>query len=226
MVRSGIEYKIAQIDLRHPGSHQFFMDLKSRYRSLRGNLRMYFSVWTYSHCDFYMCEKFEQGMFVPKKEHDFPSGFNADYDFIPKPVDREQIPPVTPHEFYKRFYACYDPTPMLHFYHRCTRLAGHSGDVLDRFPKKKTELEEGGDGRETFWGIYARENVALARVLVYNFICITPTLVFFFAWLIPHGSDEMQNAAVPVSVMVAMLSLFWGVFVSCKTSFGESSSHS
>ncbi|KAK1980905.1 hypothetical protein LZ30DRAFT_593845 [Colletotrichum cereale] len=225
MVRSGIDFKIAQIGVKHPRCHQFFRDLKSHYGSLRGNLRMWFSVWTYSHCEFYKCEKFEDNMFVPKKEHDFPEESDADYDFIPRPIDKEQIPPVTPHEFYKRFYACYD-TPTLHFYHRCTRLTGHSGDVLDKFPKKKTAIEEGGDGREVFWGIYARENVALIRVLAYNFICIIPMLVFFFAWLFHHGPEEMQNAAVPISVMIAMLSLFWSMFVSCKMSFGESESRS
>ncbi|KAK2007238.1 hypothetical protein LZ32DRAFT_622368 [Colletotrichum eremochloae] len=192
------QYKMAQIGLGLPGSHQFFRDLKSQYSSLRGNLRMWFSVWTYSHCDFHKCIKFEDNMFDLRKKHDFPGGSNTDYDFIPKPIEEEEIPPVSPHEFYIRFYACYDRTPILHFYHQCTRMTGHSGEVLDKFPKKRTELETGGNRREIFWGIYARENVALIRVLAYNFICITPMLVFFFAWLFHHGPEEMQNAAVPI----------------------------
>ncbi|GJD05243.1 phosphorylase superfamily protein [Colletotrichum higginsianum] len=175
---------------------------------------MWFSVWVYSHCDFYMCEKFEDHEFVPKKEHEFPEAFNLDYDFIPKRAERETMPPVTPHEFYRRFYACYDRTTALHFHHHCRKLSGHSGDILDKFPKKRSELEEGGDARVVFWGIYARERIAMVRVLCYNLVCVLPMLVFFFGWLSRHGPEQIQDAAVPVSVMTAMLSLFWSVFLS------------
>ncbi|WQF76806.1 Putative nucleoside phosphorylase superfamily [Colletotrichum destructivum] len=214
MVRSGSDYQLAQIGVEPLKCHQFFRDLKARYRGLRGYVRMWFSVWVYSHCDFYMCEKFEDHEFVPKKEHEFPEAFNLDYDFIPKPAEREAMPPVTPHEFYRRFYACYDRTSALHFHHHCRKLSGHSGDILDKFPKKRSELEEGGDARVVFWGIYARERIAMVRVLCYNFVCVLPMLVFFFGWLSRHGPEHIQDAAVPVSVMTAMLSLFWSVFLS------------
>ncbi|TQN64274.1 hypothetical protein CSHISOI_11154, partial [Colletotrichum shisoi] len=173
------DYQLAQIGVEPLKCHQFFRDLKARYGGLRGYVRMWFSVWVYSHCDFYMCEKFEDHEFVPKKEHEFPEAFNLDYDFIPKPAERETMPPVTPHEFYRRFHACYDRTSALHFHPHCRKLSGHSGDILDKFPKKRSELE-GGDARVVFWGIYARERIAMVRVLCYNFVCVLPMLVFFF----------------------------------------------
>lgn len=81
-------------------------------------------------------------------------------------------------------------------------------------PKKKTELEEGGDNREIFWGVYAREMPSFRMVVIYNVICILPLLVFFFLWLFPlgHGA-ELESAAVPLSIMLGMLSLFWSVFL-------------
>ncbi len=126
----------------------------------------------------------------------------------------DAIPPVSEHEFYKRFYACHEPRPAMHFYHKCKKLGAHSHDLLSCFPKKKSELEESGDEREVFWGIYAREIISLRWVLFYNSVCVAPLVVFFFLWIFPMGFvNDLQNAAIPVSMMVAMLSLFWSVFL-------------
>ncbi|KAK2053220.1 hypothetical protein LY76DRAFT_639153 [Colletotrichum caudatum] len=185
-------------------------------------------VWRYSHCDFYLCEKFGDSEFVPKTRDKFPgTSDEADYYFVPREME-DRMPPVTPHEFNRRFYRrfhacrCVTPRPRLFMFHRCRRQSGgHSRDVLDLFPKKRTKLEEGGNGRRLFWGIYAREAIALRWVLGYNFVCTLPMLVFFFVWVLRLGPDEIQNASVPVSVMLAMLSLFWSVFFS-SLPFGRS----
>ncbi|KAK2037002.1 hypothetical protein LZ31DRAFT_600847 [Colletotrichum somersetense] len=139
-------------------------------------------------------------------------------------MKEEHIPPVTPHEFYRRFYACRRARPALHFYHQCRRLGdGHSRDVLDFFPKKRSELEEGSDDRRVFWGIiYAREAIALRWVVCYNSACALPLLVFFFfLWVSQEGPGKIQNASVPISMMLAMLSVFWSVFFS-SLPFGRS----
>ncbi|KAK1993483.1 hypothetical protein LX36DRAFT_251500 [Colletotrichum falcatum] len=232
IVRSGFEYGLAQIDVKSLCCQKFFQDLRSNYFELRGTIRMWFSVWRYSHCDFYMasllttttapsCEKFDDSEFVPKKRDTFPGPSEADYEFMPRKME-DRMPPVTPHEFYRRFYACNRVRPMLHFYHRCRRPGGwHSRDVLNLFPKKRTKLEEGGEDRRVFWGIYAREAIALRWVLCYNLACTLPMLVLFFQWLSWKGPDEIQNASVPISVMLAMLSLFWSMFFS-SLPFGRS----
>lgn len=134
----------------------------------------------------------------------------------------ESIPPICEHEFEKRFYACYQPSPLLHWYHRCRGAKGHSYDLLNLLPKKKSDFEEGGDKRERFWGIYAREKISLRWVLLYNFICLLPMGVFFVVWIVPlRRTTDLQSAAVPLSIMIALQSLFWSLFLS-SLHFGKS----
>ncbi|KAI1409804.1 hypothetical protein F5Y13DRAFT_88541 [Hypoxylon sp. FL1857] len=220
VVKKGAEYKMAQISVSKNPCYVFFSTLRAKYFDLRGFLRSWFSVWRYSHCDFYMCEKFDDHEFPPRHKNTFPEATNPDYDYRPKPMDN--IPPVSEHEFQKRFYTCYKPHPLRHWYHKCKSLGTHSYDILELFPKKKTELEEGGDKREIFWGIYAREIISLRWVLIYNLVCISPMLVFFTVWILPLGqSTDLQNPSVPFSMMLGTLSLFWSIFLS-SLQFGRS----
>lgn len=127
----------------------------------------------------------------------------------------DNIPPICEREFKARFYTCYEPHSFLHFYHKCKKSKTYSSDVLKSLPKKRTELEQSGDKREEFWGIYAREEVSVRWILFYNFVCISPLIIFFLVWIVPqdHGTD-MQNPSVPLSLMISMLSLFWSIFLS------------
>ena len=54
IVKQSAEYKLAQICVNGLDSHTFFGTLRDKYFYLRGFLRSWFSVWRYSHCDFYM----------------------------------------------------------------------------------------------------------------------------------------------------------------------------
>jgi hypothetical protein len=54
IVKQGAEYKLAQICVKGLSCHIFFSTLRQKYFQLRGFLRSWFSVWRYSHCDFYM----------------------------------------------------------------------------------------------------------------------------------------------------------------------------
>ena len=131
------------------------------------------------------------------------------------------MPPVAEHEFTRRFYACHQSRPSLHWYHRCKKIGSRSHDLLKLLPKKITELEVGGDQREVFWGLYARERPGLRWILVYNLVCLLPMLVYFLVWISPLGrATDLQNPSVPISIMVALLSLFWSIFLGCLQ-FGE-----
>ncbi|KAH7224430.1 uncharacterized protein BKA55DRAFT_527310 [Fusarium redolens] len=219
LVKRGEDYKLAQICASGLNCQIFFRKLREEYFHLRGFFRAWFSVWRYSHCDFYMCEKFDDHEFAPRKNDTFPDVTNSDYEYQPKPMD--SIPPVCQHEFEKRFYACDQPRPLLHWYHKCKRLGLQSHDLLDFFPKKKTEFEEGGDKRESFWGIYAREVISLRCVLFYNLVCVLPMMTFFMVWVLPVGHrTDLQNPSVPFSIVTAMLSLFWSLFLS-SLQFGK-----
>lgn len=60
-------------------------------------------------------------------------------------------PAVTPHEFNKRFNACYEPTNWhrLRLPHTC-RPACNTAKAVKRMPKRIEPLEEHGDEREDF----------------------------------------------------------------------------
>ncbi|KAI2618533.1 hypothetical protein GGR54DRAFT_640658 [Hypoxylon sp. NC1633] len=160
----------------------------------------------------FQCEKFDDHEFTPIRKNDFPGVTNTDYDYTPRPM--HSIPPISEHEFRKRFYTCHTPRPLRHWYHKCKAM-GHSYEILKFFPKKKSELEESGDTRQEFWGIYAREMISLRRVLFYNFVSILPMLVFFMIWILPTSlGTDLQNPSVPFTMMIGMLSLFWSIFLS------------
>lgn len=118
-----------------------------------------------------------------------PETSNSDYDYAPKPM--VNIPPVSQHEFYIRFYGC-RKRGSLYRSSACKRLQScDTLSLLSLLPKKRSAREEGGDARELFWGIYARERVSLASILLYNVACIFPMFMFVVLWLLPleHRGD-------------------------------------
>jgi hypothetical protein len=53
LTKRGADYKLSQICIGGLNSHSFFGTLKEEYFRLRGVIRGCFSIWRYSHCDFY-----------------------------------------------------------------------------------------------------------------------------------------------------------------------------
>lgn len=53
LAKQGGDYRLAQICVSNLNCHTFFSIMKKEYFRLRGVLRGCFSVWRYSHCDFY-----------------------------------------------------------------------------------------------------------------------------------------------------------------------------
>ncbi|PKY04628.1 hypothetical protein P168DRAFT_136900 [Aspergillus campestris IBT 28561] len=219
VVKRGHNYRLAQIRVSGSNHDTFFGTLREEYFRLRGMMRSWFSVWRYNHCEFYEFEKFDDHLFAPRTKNAFPSHGNTEYEYLPRPIDN--IPPISEHAFWCKFYACHKPRPY-HLHHKCNQRRSHSNEMLKSLPKKKTELEEGGDKREYFWGIYACENISIRWIIFYNFLCVSPLLAFFVAWIIPqeHGTD-LQNPSIPLSMMCSMLSLFWSVYLS-SLQFGRS----
>lgn len=88
-------------------------------------------------------------------------------------------------------------------------------DGLAPFPKKRTTLEEAGRTRTEFWGIVPYERISFLRVFLYNLVCISPFIVFFFLWLFPLGFvNDLQSASVPVTLTLTLLTFFWTLFIS------------
>jgi hypothetical protein len=157
--------------------------------------------------------KYDDEQFAPV-ESEFPDSNNLQYHYEPKPM--RPVPPITAHEFSRRFHACYRPRPHLHsWFHRCNRPCS-SRNVLPLIPQRNARLEVCGEQREEFWGILARERRSFFRVAIYNGICILPCVIFFFMWLFAWGhTSDLQNASAPLIVTFTALAMFWSfVFMS------------
>lgn len=66
--------------------------------------------------------------------------FDRTYEFHPRPMP--VIPPISKHEFTRRFYACGSSKSLCRLYHKCRLMGAHSTDFLDVLPKRTVQLEE------------------------------------------------------------------------------------
>jgi hypothetical protein len=124
------------------------------------------------------------------------------------------IPPIGKREFYKRFHNS-NPSTLSIFRRRYQCRTACSDEALRLLPKKLSELDETSDTREAFWGIRACERVSALGVLCYNLVCISPSLAFFFASSLKMTSSfDLQDPSVPLQITVALLTMFWGIFLS------------
>jgi hypothetical protein len=125
------------------------------------------------------------------------------------------MPPISAHEFRRRFYACYrrcsiSKVVRLRFSHKCWRPCRYSSEALDRIPKKNMRLEERGSAREFFWGIHGVERISFFTVATYHLLILLPPLIFWFLWLFQWGNfGDLQNASVPFLSALGLISLFW-----------------
>jgi hypothetical protein len=140
-----------------------------------------------------------------------PDITNPEYEFTPKPAD--PMPPVSRHEFKRKFYSCYKGGKKHHHFLRgCRRQCRRKADALERIPKRDREIIEDGDGREIFWGLLADEEIQALRVVIYNVILLAGPIAFWILWLKMGHPGDLQNASVPVTIALssfAMLSSFW-----------------
>jgi amino acid transporter len=58
------------------------------------------------------------------------------------------------------------------------------------------------------WGIKAQLVVSAAHLFVYNLLILVAPVVFYGWWLSKHP-DALQDASVPLTIIVGLLTLFW-----------------
>ena len=127
------------------------------------------------------------------------------YEYTPKPP-RATIPPITPHEFETSLSFC-NPCCKLSFFHDC--LGPPIGTTaVQRIPKKKSLLQWEANSVETAWGIQARHVISFLHVLIYHALILGGTFGFW-AWWQWRNPNDLQNAAIPLTTVCVLLSLFW-----------------
>jgi hypothetical protein len=144
-----------------------------------------------------------------------PPEDDSNYDYAPKPPQSKS--PVTPHEFKVRYYACNMRCSILEKtilrpFHRCRQFCHVSQEAMTRIPKRNCRLD--GQGREYFWGIFAIEKGSYFRLIIYHILALVLPLIFWFLWLFywNHQAD-LQNASVPFTTVISLLSLLWFPFL-------------
>ncbi|KAF2737011.1 hypothetical protein EJ04DRAFT_550830 [Polyplosphaeria fusca] len=220
IVESGSSHYLAQILVNGRTTREFFRELRSEYLRLRGYIRRFFSFWRFSRCDFYRFEKFDELGFAPRVPNEYPEAADPNYVYNPQPMI--PIPPISSHEFKKRFDSCswqfFCRRHFLQFTKSCHCFArtskAHSRDVLHLLPKKLSQLDESSEQRMFFWGLYARQEISFLGILAYNIVCMSPMVWIFFMWcFVWEQKGDLQNASVPLGLMGAMLSLFWSTYL-------------
>lgn len=77
---------------------------------------------------------------------------------------------------------------------------------LKRIPNRQRCFES--DQTSPVWGLSAIFAVSSTHVLIYHCIMVAGPFAFF-AWWLRVYPDDLQNASVPVTVVLGALSLFW-----------------
>jgi len=92
-------------------------------------------------------------------------------------------------------------------------------DVIQRLPKRDHRVNENnGSPRDIFFGLYAREVVALRAVLAWVIgLFIIPPLIFFFLWIFEFKHYDQLDAAInPLGVSVSLVGIFFATLWSTR----------
>ena len=139
------------------------------------------------------------------REHkDLPT--HRDYEYTPRAgTDDARNPPISRHIFETLVHTCPSPCTWMNPLHDC--LIPPSGHMfLQRIPKRTKRSTN--DQTSPIWGFEAVFAVSFAYVFVYHCVMVAGPLAFWVWWLKAHP-DDWQNAAIPFTVVIGALSLFW-----------------
>lgn len=172
--------------------NEFFAAFRKEYRSLRGFWRYWLDPRQFAFCDATKFEKFDVQS-LGRICNEMPE--EDSYLYIPKPATRPYIAPLTVQEWAKRFYGC-------------IKTQGRN-DALQRIPKRNCRFELSTHvSREYMWGLHAHCQPSAAMVFLWTFLIILCGLCFAGWWLKYHHGD-LQNAAVPVTLLIGAMMLLW-----------------
>lgn len=150
---------------------------------------------------------------VIRDRKDLPSGVEYEYD--PRPP-RATNPPIPRHEFEMHLNACDQPCRWSWFYfHECMPQLNTSSSITS-IPKKHdrfniTAASSSNSPTDAFaWGLEARHSISALYLVIYHVLIVAGPFAFWAWWMTEYPGD-LQNASVPVTVVLGLLSLFWSI---------------
>jgi hypothetical protein len=77
---------------------------------------------------------------------------------------------------------------------------------LQHLPKRISALDQSSDSRETFWGLYARDDMSLVMILCLPlaFICVRT----LFCTILTLREEEYEYVTAPLLIFFSSLSVF------------------
>lgn len=190
----GLQLRHSQIEVaKCENDDVFFQRLRLEFKRMRGFWRYWLDPQQFSHCEFVKFTRFYVDE-LTTVGRDLPQ--SPRYEYQPRPPGPHDDPPITPHEFRVRFY----------------RLRNTCGckEALARIPKRverfQVNLHVGGP--EHMWGLQAELRTSALRVVVWQVVITAGGWVFMGWWLSRHSGD-LQNAVVPVTLIVSVFMLLW-----------------
>ncbi|OAG20525.1 hypothetical protein CC77DRAFT_1020215 [Alternaria alternata] len=187
---------------------RFFRSLRDHYRKHRGLLSRWFSIWRIGACDGVRFDRVASDL-VFLENPELPTDF-VEYIYNPKapPKGDAKNPLISRHKA-SMFMNCNDPCRW-RFFHNCVpHLINRR--VIDRVPRKKSKfaIKDDNSMEHQAWGITVRHEISVAYVVCYHVLILALPFAFWGWWQHNHP-DDLQNAAVPITVVAGLLSLFWG----------------
>ncbi len=145
---------------------------------------------------------------VFSKGYDLPTDIEYTYD--PRKPNAED-PPITAHEFREALSTCSASCLFRHcaFAHRC-QPESRTQTMLKLIPKKCSlwDFKAMKPDNEMAWGLEACHEISALLVVIYHIILLSIPYGFWAYWQGVHPKD-MQNASIPTTVAVSMITLFW-----------------
>lgn len=166
-----------------------------------------------------------------EQRFELPPDHDDQYQYRPRPT---QSAPITKHMFRHYFYGCYDSDTLTHRFHSsiplvpACRIRNPASELLDFLPKRDRPVAATtqSDKVEFCYGLVARECRSFFRVVIYLCLIMAPAFWFVFAWLFEWGnSGDLQDATVPITLMLTAVSVLWAVLCSgsdVRKDYGES----
>ncbi|KAL2836694.1 hypothetical protein BJX68DRAFT_259827 [Aspergillus pseudodeflectus] len=182
--------------------HSFFQELRKCYHTNRGRVRLWFSIWRLDFCEVVKFNRLTVEHMV-REHRDLPT--DQDYLYNPRAGNEHaKNPPFSSHLFNALFYTCQQPCtwPIPHDCMPQPTRVVH----IQRIPKRTRCFQ--GDQSSPIWGLEAKFAISFAYILMYHCVILAGPFVFFAIWLRYHP-DNLQDASVPVTIVLGSLSLFW-----------------
>ncbi|KAJ9607669.1 hypothetical protein H2200_007747 [Cladophialophora chaetospira] len=194
--------KKTKSDGRPADDGDFFSDLVRSYKLIRGRLRLWLSIWQFQYCNFRKLKKIRKNRIVVG-EPAIPS--DPDYEYDNSPTPPSEMPPISEHEFRTSLFPC-PPNCCLSSFHHCIEpLTEHS--ALKLIPKKKSPWQIDCAGRDQAYSLETVYEISVLHLVLYHILMVAGTFGFWAWWQKMHP-DDVSGAGVPLTLIVALLSLF------------------